>query len=205
MGFGFGTAGKNGADQHVHDLARRLRHGNRAGWRRRHGGHQHQAADAAAIGADSAVGFVAGGGGLRRVEGVADDADRIGGAGCCSARRAKARDQAGQCDRVSGSKRNDAPPQRPLVECLTHSPGPVPENNTLAANKFPSQSRHAGEKPGHDDVGVSAAQRRGGRARRARLRPVALPAPRAALRPASANARRGPFRAWRARRRRSDP
>ncbi len=122
MGFGLSAAGENDDRRRRDGLARRSQDRNGLGRRRRHRRHQHQATDAATIGAVFAVGVVRGGGGLPGDDGVADNAAGNGGSLGRRARNADAREQARQRNRISGSKRNDAPPQHPRSGILTHSP-----------------------------------------------------------------------------------
>jgi len=123
--------------------ARRLRQRNGCNGRRRQRHHQQQAADAAAIDANFAVALVRGRCGLPSDNAMAQDAARLGGGFGCGAPGADTRDQAGQRNRVSGSERDDAPPQRVPSEVLAHRSSSVPEDavttNTLTTNKFRRQ------------------------------------------------------------------
>jgi len=72
----------------------------------------------------------------------------------CRLGGAEARDQAGERNRISGGKRNNALLQRPLGECDAHNQVPqasfrrlAPMTNSLAAKKFPHQPESPPDNP----------------------------------------------------------
>jgi hypothetical protein len=82
--------------------------------------------------------------------GVADDAARHSGRRCRRLRGGEACDQACERDCVSGRQRNHAPAQRHAASSLTHSRRPLPDKNSLDANKFRRQRC----RNGHRDRGT---------------------------------------------------
>ena len=124
MIFGPNAADKNNALLRRDNLAGRQRRTKDYRPRRGHRREEHQAADAAIVDTVLGVGIAGGGRLVAGGKRMADDAVcarcRLGRGAC----RAKAHDQACQRNRISRRQRNNAPPQRPPGEILTH--GQIP-------------------------------------------------------------------------------
>jgi hypothetical protein len=123
MRFRSGTA-RETCDRGQRDAVARLRYGNDLRRWRGQGGGQRQAADAAAIGANPVIRFIALGRGLPGHIAVAKNIVRLCSSLGGGARASHAPDQARQRDRVSSDERNNALPNCPVREPHAHNLSP---------------------------------------------------------------------------------
>ena len=144
MGFGVRAGNKADGCLHRQNLPGRLRRADCLCGRGRQRGHQHQAAEAARIGAGFAVVMVAGRRQIAGNLGVAGDCAGNAGIRRRGAAGAEICDYAGKRNRISCRQRNNALSQRPLGEILVHQISCPDEpraktRNILPAKKFPRQ------------------------------------------------------------------